>query len=142
MTENTVTIVGNLTDEPQLRYTSKGRAVVNFTVASTPRVYDKTNGWTDGDPLFLACALWGDAAENVTESLGRGARVIVTGKLKQRTFEARDGGKRTVVECDVVEVGPSLKFATAKVEKSAKRGAVNPKVGSDGWEAGEDEPPF
>ncbi|TDQ00614.1 single-stranded DNA-binding protein [Labedaea rhizosphaerae] len=116
--EPTTTIVGNLTADPELRYTPSGSAVANFTVASTPRIFDRHAGeWTDGQPLFMRCAIWNQYAENVAESLGRGARVVVTGRLKQRTFDTREGGSRTVVEMDVDEIGPSLRYATAKVNK-------------------------
>src|SRR3954468_8549558 len=103
-----ITVVGNLTDDPELRFTPNGAAVASFTVASTPRILDKaTNEWKDGDALFLRCSVWRQAAENVAESLQRGARVIVTGRLKQRSFETKEGEKRTVVEVEVDEVGPS-----------------------------------
>jgi single-strand DNA-binding protein len=119
----TVTVVGNLTNDPELRFTPSGAAVASFTVASTPRILDKaTNEWKDGDALFLRCSVWRQAAENVAESLTRGARVMVTGRLKQRSFETKEGEKRTVVELDVDEVGPSLRYATAKVTKAARGG--------------------
>src|SRR3954468_14046126 len=121
--ETTITVVGNLTDDPELRFTPSGAAVANFTVASTPRFLDKqTNEWKDGDALFLRCSIWRQAAENVAESLQRGARVIVQGRLKQRSFETKEGEKRTVIELDVDEVGPSLKYATAKVNKTTRQG--------------------
>ena len=117
----TVTIIGNLTDDPELRFTPSGAAVAKFRVASTPRFLDKqTNEWKDGEPLFLACNLWRQAAENVAESLQRGARVIVTGRLRQRTYETREGEKRTVFELEVDEIGPSLRYATAKVQKMSR----------------------
>jgi single-strand DNA-binding protein len=120
--ETVITIIGNLTADPELRFTPSGAAVANFTVASTPRTFDKdTNGWKDGDTLFLRCAVWRDAAENVAESLQRGTRVLVSGRLKQRSYE-KDGAKHTVVEMDVDEVGPSLKYATAKVNKTQRGG--------------------
>ena len=119
----TITVVGNLTNDPELRFTPSGAAVASFTVASTPRYLDKnTNEWKDGDALFLRCSVWRQAAENVAESLTRGARVIVTGRLKQRSFETKEGEKRTVVELDVDEVGPSLRYATAKVTKASRGG--------------------
>jgi single-strand DNA-binding protein len=119
----TVTVVGNLTNDPELRFTPSGAAVASFTVASTPRYLDKnTNEWKDGDALFLRCSVWRQAAENVAESLTRGARVIVTGRLRQRSFETKEGEKRTVVELEVDEVGPSLRYATAKVTKAARGG--------------------
>ncbi len=121
--ETPITIVGNLTNDPELRFTPSGAAVASFTVASTPRFLDKaTNEWKDGDALFLRCSLWRQAAENAAESLQRGARVIVTGRLKQRSFETKEGEKRTVVEVDVDEIGPSLKYATAKVNKTSRGG--------------------
>jgi len=119
--ETIITVVGNLTDDPELRFTANGAAVANFTVASTPRFFDKqSNEWKDGDALFLRCSIWRQAAENVAESLQRGARVVVQGRLKQRSYETREGEKRTVYELDVEEVGPSLKYATAKVTKVSR----------------------
>jgi len=119
----TVTVVGNLTNDPELRFTPSGAAVASFTVASTPRFLDKTtNEWKDGDALFLRCSVWRQAAENVAESLTRGARVIVTGRLRQRSYETKEGEKRTVVELEVDEVGPSLRYATAKVTKASRGG--------------------
>jgi single-strand DNA-binding protein len=116
-----ITVVGNLTADPELRFTQSGAAVANFTVASTPRTLDRQSGeWKDGEALFLRCNIWRQAAENVAESLTRGARVIVSGRLKQRSFETREGEKRTVVELEVDEVGPSLRYATAKVNKVAR----------------------
>ncbi len=121
--ETVITVVGNLTDDPELRFTPSGAAVANFRVASTPRIFDRqTNEWKDGDPLFLSCSVWRQAAENVAESLQRGARVVVTGRLKQRSYETREGEKRTVVELDVDEIGPSLRYATAKVTKTQRSG--------------------
>lgn len=121
--DTTITVVGNLTADPDLRFTPSGAAVANFTVASTPRVYDRQTGeWKDGEALFLRCNIWREAAENVAESLTRGARVIVTGRLKQRSFETREGEKRTVYEVEVDEVGPSLRYATAKVNKAGRGG--------------------
>lgn len=118
-----ITVVGNLTADPELRFTPSGAAVANFTVASTPRIYDRQSGeWKDGEALFLRCNIWREAAENVAESLTRGARVIVTGRLKQRSFETREGEKRTVVEVEVDEIGPSLRYATAKVNKASRGG--------------------
>jgi single-strand DNA-binding protein len=119
-----ITIVGNLTADPELRFTPNGSAVANFTVASTPRIMDKaTNEWKDGEALFMRCAVWRQAAENIAESLTRGARVIVTGRLKQRSYDTKEGEKRTVIELEVDEVGPSLKYATAKVNKTSRGGA-------------------
>ncbi|MFI6084510.1 single-stranded DNA-binding protein [Streptomyces sp. NPDC051217] len=122
--ETVITVVGNLVDDPELRFTPSGAAVAKFRVASTPRIFDKqTNEWKDGDGLFLTCSVWRQAAENVAESLQRGMRVVVQGRLKQRSYEDREGVKRTVYELDVEEVGPSLKTATAKVTKTTGRGA-------------------
>src|SRR5881275_1459613 len=121
--ETVITVVGNVTDDPELRFTPAGAAVANFTVASTPRSFDRqSNEWKDGDTLFLRCSVWRQAAENVAESLHRGTRVIVQGRLRQRSFETREGEKRTVIELEVDEVGPSLKFATAKVSKTTRGG--------------------
>jgi single-strand DNA-binding protein len=119
--ETIITVVGNLTADPELRFTTSGAAVANFTVASTPRTFDRqTNEWKDGEALFLRCSVWRQAAENVAESLTRGARVLVSGRLKQRSFETKEGEKRTVIELDVDEVGPSLRYATAKVNKTSR----------------------
>lgn len=121
--DTTITVVGNLTADPELRFTPSGAAVANFTVASTPRIYDRQSGeWKDGEALFLRCNIWREAAENVAESLTRGSRVIVTGRLKQRSFETREGEKRTVFEVEVDEIGPSLRYATAKVNKASRSG--------------------
>lgn len=128
--ETVITVIGNLTADPELRFTPSGAAVANFTVASTPRMFDRqTNEWKDGEALFLRCAIWREAAENVADSLHKGARVIVSGRLKQRSFETKEGEKRTVVELDVDEIGPSLRYATAKVTKM-NRG------GGGGWGGG------
>ncbi len=155
--DTVITVVGNLTDDPELRFTSSGAAVANFTVASTPRFFDKnTNDWKDGDALFLRCSIWRQAAENVAETLTKGARVIVQGRLKQRSYETREGEKRTVYELDVDEVGPSLKYATAKVVKVSRGsgggggfGGGAPAAASapaeDPWASApavDDEPPF
>lgn len=119
--DTVITVIGNLTADPELRFTPAGAAVANFTVASTPRIFDRnTNEWKDGEALFLRCNIWREAAENVAESLTRGSRVIVSGRLKQRSFETREGEKRTVVELEVDEVGPSLRYATAKVNKTSR----------------------
>ena len=116
--ETPITVVGNLTADPELRFTPSGAAVANFTVASTPRTFDRqTNDWKDGEALFLNCSVWRQAAENAAESLTRGMRVIVSGRLKARSYETREGEKRTVFEIDVDEVGPSMKYATAKVHQ-------------------------
>jgi len=121
--DTVITVVGNLTADPELRFTPSGAAVANFTVASTPRTFDKnSNEWKDGEALFLRCSVWRQAAENVAESLQRGTAVIVQGRLKQRSYETKEGEKRTVYELDVEEVGPSLKFATAKVTKASRGG--------------------
>ena len=158
-----ITVIGNLVDDPQLRYTSTGLAVASFRVASTPRFLDRnTNEWKDGDSLFLSCNVWRQAAENVAESLQRGMRVIVSGRLKQRSYETKEGEKRTVYEIEVDEVGPSLRNASAKVNKSTRAtagsggsggyGSAGGRAGSasadDPWasdpaDAGfTDEPPF
>jgi single-strand DNA-binding protein len=116
-----ITVVGNLTNDPELRFTPSGAAVANFTVASTNRILDKqTNEWKDGDTVFLRCSVWRQYAENVAETLSKGMRVIVSGRLKVRQYETREGGKGTSVECDVDDVGPALKYATAKVTKVAR----------------------
>ena len=117
--ETIITVVGNLVDDPELRFTPSGAAVANFRIASTPRTFDKqSNEWKDGDALFLSCSVWRQAAENVAESLQRGMRVVVQGRLKSRQYETREGEKRTVFEIEVEEVGPSLKYATAKVTRA------------------------
>ncbi|MFD3513185.1 single-stranded DNA-binding protein [Streptomyces sp. NPDC058657] len=135
--ETVITVVGNLVDDPELRFTPSGAAVAKFRVASTPRIFDKqTNEWKDGDGLFLTCSVWRQAAENVAESLQRGMRVIVQGRLKQRSYEDREGIKRTVYELDVEEVGPSLKTATAKVSKTTGRGGQGGYGGGGGQQQG------
>jgi single-strand DNA-binding protein len=119
--ETTITVIGNLTDDPELRFTPSGAAVAKFRIASTPRTLDRASGeWKDGEPLFLACSVWRQAAENVAESLQRGSRVIVQGRLRQRSYETREGEKRTVIELEVDEIGPSLRYATAKVQKMSR----------------------
>jgi len=134
--DTTLTVIGNLTADPELRFTPSGAAVASFTVASTPRTFDKQSGeWKDGEALFLRCNIWRQAAENVAESLTRGARVIVNGRLKQRSFETREGEKRTVVELDVEEIGPSLRYATAKVNK-VSRGTGGGGFGGSGGSSG------
>jgi single-strand DNA-binding protein len=154
--EITITIVGNLVNNPELRFTPSGAAVANFTVASTPRKFDKqSGGWTDGDATFMRCNIWRQYAENVAESLTKGARVVVTGQLKQRSYTTKEGEKRTVIEMDVDEVGPSLRYATAKVNKADRNGVSEQGVGSnDQWNTEparnplsggggfSDEPPF
>ncbi|MEV7200003.1 single-stranded DNA-binding protein [Streptomyces griseoluteus] len=144
--ETVITVVGNLVDDPELRFTPSGAAVAKFRVASTPRTFDRqTNEWKDGESLFLTCSVWRQAAENVAESLQRGMRVIVQGRLKQRSYEDRDGVKRTVYELDVEEVGPSLRNATAKVTKTSGGarggqggygGGGNQGQGGGGWGGG------
>ncbi len=119
-----ITIAGNLVDDPELRFTPAGQPVAKFRVASTPRYLDKgTNEWKDGDSLFLTCNVWRQAAENVAESLQRGMRVIVSGRLRQRSYETKEGEKRTVYEVEVDDVGPSLRNASAKVNRAARSGA-------------------
>jgi single-strand DNA-binding protein len=135
--DTTITVVGNLTADPELRFTPSGAAVANFTVASTPRIFDRQSSeWKDGEALFLRCNIWREAAENVAESLTRGSRVIVTGRLKQRSFETREGEKRTVFEVEVDEIGPSLRYATAKVNKASRGGGGGGFGGGGGAGAG------
>jgi single-strand DNA-binding protein len=132
--ETIITVVGNLTDDPELKFTPSGAAVANFTVASTPRTFDRqTNEWKDGDALFLRCAAWRQLAENVAESLQKGQRVVVTGALRVRQFERQDGSKGTSVELNVDEVGPSLRYATAKVTKVSRSGNSGG-GGNGGWD--------
>lgn len=144
--ETTITVVGNLVADPELRFTPAGAAVSNFTVASTPRKFDKqTDKWVDGDALFMRCNAWRSLAENVAETLAKGARVMVTGTLRQRSFETKEGEKRTVVELDVEEVGPSLKYATAKVSKversgGSEAGGNKKKPAADPWAGKSDDP--
>jgi single-strand DNA-binding protein len=140
--ETPITVIGNLTADPELRFTPSGAAVANFTVASTPRTFDKqTNEWKDGEALFLNCSVWRQAAENAAESLVRGMRVIVSGRLKARSYETREGEKRTVFEIDVDEVGPSLKYATAKVSKTTRSGTGGGGgAGGGGGYGGGDDP--
>ena len=131
--ETTITVVGNLTDDPELRFTPSGAAVAKFRIASTPRTLDRQSGeWKDGEPLFLACNIWRDAAEHVAESLTRGSRVIVQGRLRQRSYETREGEKRTVYELEVDEIGPSLRYATAKVQKMSRSGGGGGGFGGGG----------
>lgn len=146
--DTVVTVIGNLTADPELRYTQSGQAVANFTVASTPRTFDKSsNEWKDGDALFMRCNVWRQLAENVAESLTRGSRVIVQGRLRQRSFETREGEKRTVMELEVDAVGPDLRYATAKVNRPER--GQGESYGSDGLRRDaqpasgfNDEPPF
>lgn len=121
--ETIITVVGNLTADPELRFTPSGAPVANFTVASTPRTFDRQSGeWKDGDAMFLNCAVWRQAAENVAESLTKGMRVIVQGRLRSRSYETREGEKRTVFEIEVEEIGPALRYATAKVTRTTGGG--------------------
>ncbi|GMA33066.1 single-stranded DNA-binding protein [Litorihabitans aurantiacus] len=121
--ETVITVIGNLTADPELRFTPSGAAVANFTIASTPRTFDRqSNEWKDGDTLFMRCSIWREAAENVAESLTKGTRVVATGRLVQRSYETREGEKRTVVELQVDEIGPSLRYATAKVTRAQRGG--------------------
>lgn len=168
MTDTHITIVGNLVEDPSLSFTPSGAAVANFRIASTPRVFNKqANQWEDGEAMFLTCNVWRQAAENVAETLTKGARVIVQGKLKARTFQTREGDNRTVFEVDVEEVGPSLKYASAQVTRNPREGQQQqsqPAQSTGGWgqqapkaaawdkqpaqpahpagRAGEEEPPF
>jgi single-strand DNA-binding protein len=138
--DTVITLVGNLVDDPELRFTSSGAAVAKFRLASTPRTFDKTsNEWKDGESLFLTCNVWRQAAENVAESLQRGMRVIVQGRLKQRSYETREGEKRTVYEVEVDELGPSLRSATAKVNKTTRSGSGGG-YGSSGGAGGSGAP--
>jgi single-strand DNA-binding protein len=138
--ETVITVVGNLVDDPELRFTPSGAAVANFRIASTPRTFDRqSNEWKDGDALFLTCSVWRQAAENVAESLTKGMRVVVQGRLKSRQYETREGEKRTVFEIDVDEVGPSLKYATAKVTRVQRSGGGGG-YGGGGAAGGQDDP--
>jgi single-strand DNA-binding protein len=139
--DTVITIIGNLVDDPELRFTPNGAAVAKFRIASTPRYMDKaTNEWKDGDSLYLSCNVWRQAAENVAESLTRGMRVIVQGRLKQRSYETKEGEKRTVYEIEVDEVGPSLRNATAKVSKTNRTSGSS--AGSSGASAGGNDDPW
>ncbi|SRR5690554_451084 len=142
--DTVITIVGNLTDDPELRFTPSGAPVANFRVASTPRTFDRQSGeWKDGEPLFLNCSAWRQMAENVAESLERGMRVVVQGRLRQRSYETREGEKRTVFELAADEVGPSLRYATAKVTRTQRSGGGfgggpgGPPGGADPWATGQ-----
>ncbi|WP_214412317.1 single-stranded DNA-binding protein [Sphaerisporangium fuscum] len=151
--ETTITVIGNLTADPELRFTQSGLAVAGFTVASTPRHYNQqSKSWEDGEPLFMRCSAWRDLGEHVCESLTRGTRVIVTGRLRQRSYETAEGDKRTVMELTVDEIGPSLRYATAKPTKT-RRSNGNPGGEADPWTTAtpagaspggwdNDEPPF
>lgn len=135
--ETPLTVIGNLTADPEMRFTQGGAGVANFTIASTPRTFDKqTNEFKDGETLFMRCSVWRDAAEHVAESLTKGMRVVAQGNLKQRSFETKEGEKRTVMELDVQEIGPSLKYATAKVERKAFNGNQQPTNGAQNVAAG------
>ena len=149
--DTTLTITGNLTADPELRFTGTGIAVAAFTVAASRRVYDQESGqWQDGDTLFLRCSAWRNLAEHAAETLEKGMRVIVTGRLKQRSYETQEGEKRTVYEVDVEDLGPSLKWATAKIAKASRDKAPHPADEADRWETqpadaarwGSDPPPF
>lgn len=143
MTDTSLTVVGNLTEDPTLRFTPAGAAVANFTVASTPRIKDKTtNEWKDGEALFMRCSVWREAAENVAETLIRGSRVIVQGRLKQRSYETKEGEKRSVVELEVDEIGPSLRYATARVNKADRGSQQKSAPAENAWSGMEDSPPF
>ena len=132
--DTTITMIGNLVDDPELRFTPSGAAVAKFRVASTPRYLDKqTNEWKDGESLFLQCQIWRQAAENVAESLTKGMRVILSGRLKQRSYETKEGEKRTVFEVEVDEVGPSLRNATAKVTKAQRAGGFSAPAAADSF---------
>jgi single-strand DNA-binding protein len=121
--ETTITLIGNLTNDPDLRFTPAGAAVANFTIASTPKTFDKNkNEWVDGETLFLRASVWREAAENVAESLTKGMRVIVSGRLKSRSYDTKEGEKRTVIELEVDEIGPSLRYANAKVNRTQRSG--------------------
>ena len=140
--ETVITVVGNLVDDPELRFTPSGAAVANFRIASTPRTFDRqTNEWKDGDALFLSCSVWRQAAENVAESLQKGMRVVIQGRLKQRSYETREGEKRTVVELEVEEVGPSLKYATAKIARVQRSGGGGG-YGGGGSQGGQGDDPW
>jgi len=156
--ETTITVIGNLVADPELRFTPSGAGVANFTIASTPRTFDRqANEWKDGETLFLRAGVWREAAENVAESLTKGMRVIVTGRLKSRSYETKEGEKRTIIELEVDDIGPSLKSATAKVNRAQRNGAGQDPSGgassagswgggntaSSGWgNASDAEPPF
>jgi single-strand DNA-binding protein len=142
--DTVITVIGNITGDPELRFTPSGAAVANFTVASTPRQFDRqSNEWKDGETLFMRCSVWRDAAENVAESLQRGTRVIVSGRLKSRSYETKEGEKRTVVEMEVDEVGPSLRYATAKVNRTQRgTGGGGFSGGGQGGQGGQQDDPW
>jgi single-strand DNA-binding protein len=142
--ETVITVVGNLTSDPELRYTQNGLAVANFTIASTPRSFDRaSNDWKDGDALFLRASVWREFAEHVAGSLTKGSRVIATGRLKQRSYETKEGEKRTSIELEVDEIGPSLRYATSQVTRTSSsregggggRGGSSPQVAEEPWAA-------
>lgn len=133
--ETMVTVVGNLTADPELRYTQNGVAVANFTIASTPRMYDRQSGeWKDGEALFMRASVWREFAEHVASSLTKGARVVATGRLRQRSYETKEGEKRTSIELEVDEIGPSLRYATAQVQRQAMTGKIGG-AADEGWSA-------
>ncbi|QOP64949.1 ssDNA-binding protein [Arthrobacter phage Brynnie] len=135
--ETTITVIGNLTNDPELRFTPSGSAVANFTIASTPRTFDRqSNEWKDGETLFLRASIWREAAENVAESLTKGMRVIVSGRLKSRSYETKEGEKRTVIELEVDEIGPSLRYAQAKVQRVQRSGGQG-SGGGGNWGGGQ-----
>ncbi|MFD7153182.1 single-stranded DNA-binding protein [Kribbella sp. NPDC059898] len=135
--EPPITLIGNLTGDPELRFTPSGAAVANFTVASTPRTLDRqSNEWKDGETLFISCSVWRQVAENVAESLTRGSRVVVTGRLKARSYDDRDGNKRTVFECDVEEIGASMRYATLKISKTSRSDGGGGGFGGGGNQGG------
>lgn len=134
--ETTITVIGNLTGDPELRFNPSGSAVANFTIASTPRTFDRqSNEWKDGETLFLRASIWREAAENVAESLTKGTRVIVQGRLKSRTYDTKEGEKRTVMELEVDEIGPSLRYANAKVNRTQRGQGGNTAPASNGFAA-------
>ena len=135
--DTVITVIGNLTGDPELRFTPSGAAVANVTVASTPRTFDRqSNEWKDGDTLFMRCSIWREAAENVAESLTKGTRVIASGRLVQRSYDTREGEKRTVVELQVDEIGPSLRYASAKVTRAQRSGGGGGGFGGGGNQGG------
>jgi single-strand DNA-binding protein len=142
--DTVITVIGNLTADPELRFTPSGAAVANFTIASTPRSFDRqSNEWKDGDTLFMRCSIWREAAENVAESLTKGTRVVAQGRLVQRSYETREGEKRTVVELQVDEIGPSLRYASAKVARAQRSGGGGGGYGSGGgFSGGGDNDPW
>ena len=141
--ETTITVIGNLTNDPELRFTPSGSAVANFTIASTPRTFDRnSNEWKDGETLFLRASVWKEAAENVAESLTKGMRVIVSGRLKSRSYETKEGEKRTVIELEVDEIGPSLKYANAKVNRTQRSGNGGNSQQSQPATPGASQPPW